>query len=514
MLDKTWRATRLAWPPARSAAQGWVVLAGLGGLSTAILWLGLVQPYNLFALRILPLRNIAKLSQGNPVAQVGFVLTLAALSGLYYLAWRVCRSGGPTPAARRPLWLALVGSLLVLNGSTLWLYPIGAADIFDNIARGRMSAVNGGNPFYETPRAYPRDPFRYYVAWPDATTAYGPLWELLAWGASRLAGDGKLANVLAFKGLGLAFYAGSAWLIARLLRERAPERALQGVCLFAWNPLVIYEIAGNGHNDIVLVFFVLLAFWALQRRHFTGAVLALLAGALTKFVPVLLLPIFLAVAVRMLPRRRWAHFLVLTVLTAALLIAATAAPFWRGGDMLALARRSTLFTTSLPALAQVSLEPALGLSASQHLVAALASLMTVAVVLRQTWRAWRDPRWLTHVLASTRVLLFYLLFTCLWFQPWYALWPLALAALLPEGALGRTVVLLSYAAAWKTIYFDYFIYRGGPLPPLAWRETLLAPATLGLTWLYLGLRMLRGAWHKRDDRPGLSANPLVATPRA
>jgi len=73
---------------------------------------------------------------------------------------------------------------------------------------------------------------------------------------------------------------------------------------------------------------------------------------------------------------------------------------------------------------------------------------------------------------------------------------LALAAILPEGALARTVVLLSYAAAWKTIIFDDFVYTGGPLPSKAWRETLLGPITLGVTWFYVAYRLSRG-WRRR-----------------
>jgi hypothetical protein len=92
--------------------------------------------------------------------------------------------------------------------------------------------------------------------------------------------------------------------------------------------------------------------------------------------------------------------------------------------------------------------------------------------------------------------LFYLLFTCLWFQSWYTLWPLALAAILPEGEMGRIAVLLSYSALWKTIIFDYFIYRGGPLPPRLWRETWLGPATLGVTWSYGAYAFARKMRHR------------------
>jgi len=272
-----------------------------------------------------------------------------------------------------------------------------------------------------------------------------------------------------------------------MLYRAAPERALQGVCLFAWNPLVIYETAGNGHNDIVMVFFILLGVWALLRGRFTSAALALVAGALIKFIPMLLLPVALAAGLRALPTlRSRLYYSFITGVACVVLIAASFAPFWRGGDILGLQRRASLFTTSLPAVVQAQLEPSLGAEVSQRIVARVAALLMGAVVLLQAWRTWRRPGWLTPVRASAHILLFYLLFTCLWFQPWYALWPLALAAILPEGATARLAVLLSYAALWKTIVFDYFLYRGGPLPPRVWRESLLGPATLGLAWLYGG----------------------------
>jgi alpha-1,6-mannosyltransferase len=402
------------------------------------------------------------------------------------------------------MWVALLGGLLVINLAMVWLYPIDAADVFDNIDRGRITAQYGGNPFYDPPRRYAQDIFFGYVAWPDYTSAYGPLWELMAAGTSRLAGDDRLANVLAFKALGLAFYAGCLVLIAGILRQKAPARALQGVCLFALNPFVVYETAGNGHNDIVMVFFILLGLWALVRGRYSWAALALIAGGLIKFIPLLLLPVAVAVSLRALPDWRVRlRYVLVTGLSAVVIAVAAFAPFWRGGDILAVQRRGTLFTTSVPALVQAQLEAGLGVDASQRMVTAPAALLTAAAVGYQAWRAWRTPAgradWLTPVRAATHILLFYLLFTCLWFQPWYTLWPLALAALLPEGAVARTVVLLSYAAAWKTIIFDDFVYTGGPLPSKAWRESLLGPITLGVAWLYVAYRISLG-WCRRLNR--------------
>jgi hypothetical protein len=44
--------------------------------------------------------------------------------------------------------------------------------------------------------------------------------------------------------------------------------------------------------------------------------------------------------------------------------------------------------------------------------------------------------------------------------------------------------LLAYAALWKAVILEFFLYRSDPLPPRQWRETILGPATLGIVWLY------------------------------
>ncbi len=485
--------SRLTSPISRSAA-----LSLISALSLLTYFFGLLLPYNLFTLGLQPLLNIAKLTRGDAAAQARFVITFAALSGLYYLAWRVCRGRQP-----RAMWVALIAGVLAINLAMLWLYPIGAADIFDNIFRGRITAHYGGNPFYSAPKEYWNDPFLRYTAWRKSTSAYGPLWELIAAGASRIVGDGKLANVLGFKIVGLIFYFGCFALIALILRRHAPERALQGACLFALNPLVIYETAGNGHNDVVMAFFILVGMYALAQRWFAFAALAVTAGALVKFIPILLLPVVIVAGLRSLSGwKAHTRFLLVTAAACVAFVGIMYAPFWKGGDPLAIKRREGLFTSSLPAIAQAQLEGSIGVDESRRAVREVALGLTGLVVAAAMWRTWVETsaspvrknaergrvgegiNWLVPIRASTFVLLFYLLFTCLWFQSWYAIWPLALAALLPEGETGRIAVLLSYSALWKTIIFDFFLYTGGPLPPRVWRESMLGPATLGVTWLY------------------------------
>jgi len=463
-----------------------VLLLALGGLSASFYLFGLLLPYNIFALKAEPLLDISKLTRHQPVTQAAFVFTFVALFALYYLAWRLCRG-----RQSRMMWIALLTVVVVINLAMLFLYPIGAADIFDNIIRGRMTIYHALNPFYDAPDAIRSDPFYPYVAWNYYPSAYGALWELLASALTFLAGNNFFANFFAFKILNLIFYFLSIVIIIAILKRLAPHRALQSVCLFALNPLMIYEIAGNGHNDIVMAFFVLLAIHGLVRRRFTLSLLALTAGAMIKFIPVLLTPIFLVVARRLLPTRKERFvFLIRTALVCLTFVIALYAPFWRGGDVLGVGRRSTLFTASLPALAQVQLEKILGEASSQQAVIWIALALTMMVILIQTFQAWQAASPESVIRSSTFILLFYLIFTCLWFQQWYVIWALALAALLPEGVLGRIAALLTYTAPWKMIAFDFFINIDS-LPPRIWRETWLGLSTFGVAWLYVTYVALR-----------------------
>jgi hypothetical protein len=470
---------------------------GLVGLaSLAVYGWGLLRPFNLITLPLQPDRSIHQLTAGHPLAGVRFILIITLLAGLYYVAWQLCRR-----QQSRALWISLLSMVFVVNLAMFWLYPIGATDIFNYIIGGRITAEYGGNPFYDPPDRYSADPFYGFAGWQSEPSLYGPLWEAMAAVTTRLAGDGLLANVLAFKLLALLFYGGCILLIAAILRRHAPQRALLGVCLFALNPLVIYEVAGNGHNDIAMVFWVICGVYWLSNGRFTLASMALIAGALVKFISILLVPVAVVAALRLLPGwKPRLQFLLVTGLACTLLVAIVYAPFWRGGDPLNLERRNQLFTTSLPTLAHLQLENTWGKEASGEIVARAALALTGVVVAAAAWRTWVEKDWLSPVRAMHFILLFYVLFACTWFQAWYVLWPLSLAVILPEGKARWTTVLLSYAVLWKFIVFDFFLHGTGPVPPLRERELILAPAVLGIVWLYAlyaALNWRRPLWKAR-----------------
>ena len=150
-------------------------------------------------------------------------------------------------------------------------------------------------------------------------------------------------NILGFK-----IFPGILWLacsvvVALILRKHSPGNSLKALLFLAWNPVALFEVWGNGHNDPAFLLFILLAVWALLDQHFSLALLALTAGTLVKFMPALLLPAAGLIALQQLPSwRARLGFLVRTAPACLALVLVAYAPFWQGLTTLSLDRRAHL----------------------------------------------------------------------------------------------------------------------------------------------------------------------------
>lgn len=464
-------------------------------LSALIYGLLFTQPFNLIALQNRPLFDLRAAGKTDALIVWKQIAAFLALGGLYWLGWHAALR-----VRSRAAWSIVIGGVLIFSGLLLFVYPFDAADFFDNILHGRILSVHGANPFQDVAVQFKNDPFFYYTAWRNSVSAYGPLWEMLAGLITRVAGNGVIANVILFKLVLGGMLAACAALIALILRRIAPERMLAGVVLLVWNPVVLFETIGSGHNDIVMMVWVLLAAWCMLKRRYTLAVLALIGGALIKYIPVLLIPIVLALALRDLPdRRARLRFTIVTALSAIGLIVIAYAPFWHGLDTLSIERRAQLFTTSLPAAVYFQLHANVPPDEAAKWVSLTAAGLTALASLVLAARAWRDRSELSFARSAFYLLMFYLLITCLWFHQWYAVWPLAIAALLPPGHAPRLAALFSYTALIKPLIMGPLLFWQKPLPPQVLREMLLGPIVMSLAWLYAAYA-LWDTWRKKWKR--------------
>jgi hypothetical protein len=345
----------------------------------------------------------------------------------------------------------------------VWIYPVAALDLYDYLMYGRIVLVYHGNPFFQSPSAFP-DPLVGFSPWPNERSVYGPVWQLLSLVPTAIAGESVLRGLVAFKLLGLVAFVVCALVIWRLLQRISPSLAPAGTLLFAWNPLLQFELVGNGHNDVVMVLFVLLAIWALiaERRLLVLPLLAL--AVLTKLLAVALGPIFLYALLRgNRPLRQKIIEIGAGALISLGLAIVTYAPFWGGLDTLYFLSRGNWFTASLPTMLRELLRQWYPFEEAGRLSATLVGLGYAAfMVVRIAW-LWRTERrdntpesdWLPWLAAAHDLTFVYLAFATLWWQPWYLVWLVALAALLPSRVIHERALLFCYGATLNYVVFKY-----------------------------------------------------------
>ena len=197
-------------------------------------------------------------------------------------SWLVVRGGAEQAASGRAfLSILLVGvamRLLLLPGT-----PV-SNDLFRYIWDGRVQAA-GINPYLHVPSDAALSPLRDSAIYPYinradyAPTIYPPTSQIVFYLVTRIseAPVAMKAAMLAFEGL-------AVWTILQLLAARGLPRSR--VLLYAWHPLPLWEFARSGHLDIVAIAFMLLAFLAVERRSPILAGIALGAGVLVKYFPV------------------------------------------------------------------------------------------------------------------------------------------------------------------------------------------------------------------------------------
>lgn len=439
------------------------LLLGLASASLLV-YVALVQRFPLLRYLDVPRANAGSITNRSPSAALLLLVGGVMLHAAYSVAVLQCWSTEPRERRLRPLvWgYALIAGLVLVA-----IWPVTSTDVFDYLFRGRMAAQYGANPYILPPNRFNNDPLFRYVGWPNAPTAYGPLWELMSGRMAALGGASVLRNVLLHKALALATFLLCGWVLERMTRVRGPQAQMLASTLWLWSPLALWEIVAAGHNDGFLILSLLLAIWATTNGRHRWAATALVVGALFKFLPLILLPLVVVHGMRR--RETWPSRLRLAMeigVISGVLIVLAYVPFWDGFATLDNIGLREKFLNAAPlALLTFGLSTQLPGDAVRAAVSRFGSVLLLGGILWQMWHIWRG-RDLTR--ASLGLLAWYLIFASQWFQPWYVLWLLALLALRPSRALFAAIETwaISGQASYLLQYFGltWLGWRGNELP--------------------------------------------------
>jgi hypothetical protein len=359
------------------------------------------------------------------------------------------------PSAIKLRWVLV--PLLVFQCTLVFVPASMTTDIYNYALYGEMPVLYDANPFVRTPSEFPQSPLFYLIPlyWHDAPSVYGPLWIAVSAGVAALFRAGPLADeLLSYRLIANVAHLVNTLLIWALARRLHAERAPSAALAYAWNPLLLVDFALNGHNDVVMLSFVLAAFLLASARRHTLAAIGLGLSVAMKYTSILVAPLLLVWSARQhrgLRAQIWSLCVGGGLL--GLLVAAFYAPWFEGLGTFG----PVLYWMSGPRLNNFWPEPTLisltawtsGLLGTSYEAAwdaifpgfkLIAKIGFAAYVVYQAIRAER----LEDVLASSaRVTLVFLLLVNTWVMPWYYSWPLAFAA-----ALGWHAVLVRVCAGF------------------------------------------------------------------
>ena len=380
------------------------------------------------------------------VSRLGIVGLCLAQAWAFWLGWR-----GMTRSLLAWLVPPILAQVIMIA-----MVPSNA-DIFFYEMTGDLAA-NGINPYAHALMEFPDHPLLPYNHWIEMTAVYGPVWTSINAGIMSVTGADPIAATLVYKiffGVIAIALAALVYAFVRHLTQR-PQLACVAAVLVAWQPAMILESAGQGHNDPVMLLlstagmFLAVAGGTAAVR---GGVILVTLSALVKYVT---LPILALLTLTRLSDRKRSGGVPRVLLGAALdvvafgLVAFVAfRPFWNGFSTITemLAEPGRLYTNPLwfdPYMLFDWVFPHRVARTWANITRPLLQVVTIGIVLVVLARfAWfcctqaaatettsRLPVWTRPLLVSWAIMLTALALLPVNSHPWYWTWPIVPLAVL------------------------------------------------------------------------------------
>jgi alpha-1,6-mannosyltransferase len=402
-----------------------------------------------------PLRGL-----GAGVLGAGEFQTLTLIMTAGYLAVLV---------AARALSMRSIAVTIVLANLILLLGPpLISQDVFGYLAFARLGVVHGMDPYTHIFAQAPTDPIYPFIGWPYQSSPYGPLFTLASYATAPL---GLAGGLWALKALAVVGSLLAVWLTARAAGALGRSRRYAAVFI-GLNPVMLELAVGGDHNDTLVLAFLagaLLLTAGTSVAAGTGASAGSDAGTPER------------IGVGRAPRYR-AGALTLAAGIGIKVTAGIVLPFLvigAGGEESSWRERARVGAAAVAGLALVAVVGLIGFGShalgfinavgEQQQLVAVHSIPAETARLIGVGTPAHPPSWWRHCyVAAFVVVLVYalwrtargsadwrvaagwatlaLLVSTAWLLPWYAVWPLPLAAVCGDRRLrAGTLIVCAYA---------------------------------------------------------------------
>lgn len=180
----------------------------------------------------------------------------------------------------------------------MMVIPFTSSDIFYYLGIGRLDSKYHQNPYYESIKDFVESENNiqyieqdtvleqgYTNYWSETTVIYGPIWTLICKGVSSLSFGNIDIGLFVFKLVNVIIHLLNCYLIYRISNRKA------FTLIYGINPFILIEGIACVHNDIYMIFFILIALYFLvKKKNIVFSVAFLAIATAIKYFSVILLP--------------------------------------------------------------------------------------------------------------------------------------------------------------------------------------------------------------------------------
>lgn len=303
--------------------------------------------------------------------------------------------------------------------------PLGSEDVYLYLGQGRIMSIWQENPYTVPFEQFPQDPLYdwVYPVWRSWPAVYGPVWLMFEAVIALFGQTISVTGMVILFRLGmLAIHLLSLWIFWKIIKNKPRPYPEATFLALAWNPLILFEVINNAHNEGLIVLFMLISIYWYQKEKYAATAYALTLAGLVKYSFFALLPVWWIGVGQKWPIRKK----IIALVTSLFIIIPTFVPWWEGAatfdgflqhnqEVSILNAPLVMVVLSL-ALFALRLEESFIVSSITILAPTLFLLLTLMILRRQSRQKY------SYLTATLLILAGVFFFIAPNAHPWYALW--------------------------------------------------------------------------------------------
>lgn len=291
--------------------------------------------------------------------------------------------------------------------------------------------------------------------WSGQTIVYGPIWPLIC----------KVLSYLSFGNLGFALF---IYKLFNLLLHFAntyfvykiTNQSKKYSIMYALNPLILFEGLSNVHNEMLVIFFILGAFYCfITKKKMLPAIALLACATAVKYFAILLAPFFVLYYYRKETLMKKIGYSLLWTIVFILILGGFYSIYMQDFEVLkgVFVQQKKFANSFLASIAIRNFVFALKLSQGLMIAYIIIYIIEIITVLVSK----KEYTWESLMQKYNQLLVLFLFATITNLQPWYFLWVLPTIFWQKENKQKLLQILTTMAIVATSIYFlftESYIY--------------------------------------------------------